>query len=181
MHKYGKFFDINKAKLSEEMSKEMEKLQRGEITTLEFWHKVCSDLDMECPPDDILRNIFPREYSRAIQVDGQMVELIKKLGQNYKLGVISNTIEDHEDVFKGFGILEFFDTVILSNEVDLVKPQPEIYELALGRLGVEAEECIFIDDMLSNVHGAKKVGMEAILFEGCNNLKENLDKKGIKF
>ncbi len=41
MHKYGEFFSINKARLSGEMGREMDKLQKGELTTLEFWHKVC--------------------------------------------------------------------------------------------------------------------------------------------
>jgi len=52
---------------------------------------------------------------------------------------------------------------VISAEVGLHKPQPEIYLLASKRLGVEPEQCVFIDDLRENCAGAEAVGMTAIL------------------
>ena len=60
-------------------------------------------------------------------------------------------------------LAELFDAVVISAEVGLHKPQPEIYLLASKRLGVEPERCVFIDDLRENCAGAEAVGMTAIL------------------
>jgi putative hydrolase of the HAD superfamily len=60
-------------------------------------------------------------------------------------------------------LAELFDAVVISAEVGLHKPQPEIYLLASKRLGVEPERCMFIDDLRENCAGAQAVGMTAIL------------------
>jgi epoxide hydrolase-like predicted phosphatase len=60
-------------------------------------------------------------------------------------------------------IRELFDVVVISAEVGLHKPQPEIYRLAAERLGVEPQNCIFVDDLRENVEGAEAVGMTGVL------------------
>jgi putative hydrolase of the HAD superfamily len=59
-------------------------------------------------------------------------------------------------------LAELFDAVVISAEVGLHKPQPEIYRLAAKRLDVGASECIFVDDLRENCEGAEAVGMTAI-------------------
>jgi epoxide hydrolase-like predicted phosphatase len=56
-----------------------------------------------------------------------------------------------------------FDAMIISGDVGLHKPQAEIYLLAAERLGIEPEDCVFVDDLRENVRGAEEVGMTAIL------------------
>ena len=77
-----------------------------------------------------------------------------------KTGLITNSW--------GLGIYEraptdLFDETVISGDVGLHKPQPEIYELACERLGVEPADCVFVDDLRENVAGAEAVGMDAIL------------------
>jgi len=57
---------------------------------------------------------------------------------------------------------ELFDQVVISGEVGLRKPQPEIYLLAAERLRVEPSECVFVDDFKINADGAAAVGMLGI-------------------
>lgn len=57
---------------------------------------------------------------------------------------------------------ELFDTVVISGEVGLRKPQPEIYLLACERLGAKPDECVFVDDFEVNARGASAVGMLGI-------------------
>lgn len=77
-----------------------------------------------------------------------------------KTGLITNSW--------GLGIYDraptdLFDVTVISGEVGLHKPQPEIYLLASERLGVKPEDCVFVDDLRENVNGAEAVGMTAIL------------------
>jgi putative hydrolase of the HAD superfamily len=59
--------------------------------------------------------------------------------------------------------LELFDAIVISGEVGLHKPQPEIYLLACERLGVEPADAIFVDDLRENIAGAEAVGMTGVL------------------
>lgn len=57
---------------------------------------------------------------------------------------------------------ELFDDVVISGEVGLRKPEPEIYLLAAHRLGLAPQQCVFVDDLPINVRGAAKVGMVGV-------------------
>ena len=59
-------------------------------------------------------------------------------------------------------LLELFDATVISAEVRLHKPQPEIYRLMAERLEVEPSRCLFVDDLKENCEGAEAVGMTAI-------------------
>jgi len=77
-----------------------------------------------------------------------------------KTGLISNSW--------GLGIydrapIDLFDETVISGDVGMHKPNPEIYQLAAERLGVMPADCIFVDDLRENVAGAEAVGMSAIL------------------
>ncbi len=56
-----------------------------------------------------------------------------------------------------------FDTVVLSGDVGYRKPQPEIYRMTASQLGLEPEDCVFVDDLKSNIVGAEAVGMVGVL------------------
>ncbi|HYO17422.1 MAG TPA: HAD-IA family hydrolase, partial [Dermatophilaceae bacterium] len=58
---------------------------------------------------------------------------------------------------------EMFDAVVISGEVGMRKPEPEIFELALDRIGLPAGECVFVDDMAHNVVAAERAGLAGIV------------------
>jgi len=60
------------------------------------------------------------------------------------------------------GWTELFDVVVISGEVGLRKPEPEIYRLAAGRLGLAPAQCVFVDDLMPNIRGAQAVGMVGV-------------------
>ena len=64
----------------------------------------------------------------------------------------------------------FFDVLVASWEVGLMKPDPAIYRLALGRLGVEAPATLFVDDRPGNVAAAEAAGLHALRFDGDASL-----------
>ena len=61
-------------------------------------------------------------------------------------------------------------------QAKLIKPDPEIYRLLCDRYGLNAKECVFIDDTEKNVLAAQKEGMEGIIFHTLEQAKEELDE-----
>ena len=73
-------------------------------------------------------------------------------------------------------IRALFDAVVISAEVGLHKPQPEIYLLAAERVGARPENCVFVDDLRENCKGAEAVGMTAILHRDPQATIERLEE-----
>src|SRR5436190_6974200 len=73
-------------------------------------------------------------------------------------------------------LAELFDAVVISGEVGLHKPQPEIYLLAAERLGEAPERSIFVDDLRENCAGAEAVGMTTILHRDAADTVARLDQ-----
>ena len=78
-----------------------------------------------------------------------------------KTGLISNSWG--LGIYDRLASTDLFDATVISGEVGLHKPQPEIYLLACERLGVEPAEAVFVDDLRENCAGAEAVGMTALL------------------
>ncbi len=94
----------------------------------------------------------------------ELIKYVASLRGVFKLAMLSN-INSRERLDMRFlpGQLDqLFDVVVPSGEVGYIKPQPEIYEIALQKLGVSADECVMIDDIEAFCEGARSVGMQAI-------------------
>ncbi len=75
--------------------------------------------------------------------------------------------------------LPYMDGGILSCEVKLVKPQPEIYRLLLQKYDLKAEECVFLDDTAANVEAARAEGIRSFLFTGKDDAALKLAELGV--
>lgn len=104
-------------------------------------------------------------------------EVMKDLkDRGYQLYCLTNWSHETFPIVKKVHarLFELFDGIVVSGEEKMVKPNPEIYNLLLGRYNLNASESVFIDDRQRNVDGANQVGIQGILFTGSNNLKEQL-------
>lgn len=72
-----------------------------------------------------------------------------------------------------------FRDIVVSGRERLLKPDPDIYRLALRRFGLASHEALFVDDRPINVHGAEVVGMRAHLFTGAAGLRRRLEADGL--
>jgi len=131
-------------------------LEMGEITEHEFAARFGPRLGIE-ETEGLIERIFG-----ALAPERVMIEAVARLrAAGVRTGLISNSW--------GTGIYdpglldELFDAVVISGEVGLHKPQPEIYTLAAERIGVEPADCVFVDDLRENVEGAEQVGMTGVL------------------
>lgn len=78
-----------------------------------------------------------------------------------------------------FPFLGRFEGVVISGEVGVAKPDPAIYRIAIERLALEPERTLFVDDMPVNVEAARACGIEAVVFEGPEQLRRDLEARGL--
>lgn len=134
---------------------------RGEIPVRLHWEAVRSALGIN--PEDMPR--FLERYWSADDVNWQLLDYIRDLHEHYKIGLLSNAWDDlRQTMHTRWNIDGLFDEIIISAEVQLVKPDPRIFHLAVDRLGVVPEEAVFIDDTVDNVVAARLERMHAIQF-----------------
>ena len=130
-------------------------LETGELTEGEFETRFGRRLGLK-DPEGLIDSMFA-----GMQPDEAMVATCREIRSAGMLtGLISNSWStSHYDRRL---LSELFDTAVISAEVHMHKPQPEIYRLAAERLEVATEECIFVDDLRENCEGAEAVGMTAV-------------------
>jgi putative hydrolase of the HAD superfamily len=140
---------------------DLRKLEVGEMTEYEFERVFGKRLGL-ADPDGLIVSMFA-----GMQPQPEMVEVVREIRRSeLKTGLISNSWStDHYDREL---LVELFDVSVISAEVHMHKPQPEIYRLAAERLELKPEECVFVDDLQENCEGAEAVGMTAIRHRSPN-------------
>jgi FMN phosphatase YigB (HAD superfamily) len=101
---------------------------------------------------------------RAAEFPAHHGPLLRRLAERYRLAVVSNF--DYTptalDILQRAGVVELFDTIVVSDEIGWRKPRRDIFDAALGRLGVRAGESLFVGDRADmDVLGAQQIGMDA--------------------
>lgn len=116
---------------------------------------------------------------RHREVNERVISLAEDLKTRYQIGIISNVSRVSFDSILDKDRQAMFDIIVLSDEVGSMKPAPEIYQLAADRLQLAPEQCLFIDDSLTNVEGAARAGMHGIVYENFESMRESLKEVGI--
>lgn len=148
---------------------------RGEMSEKDYWKEIAKSIgvkDMSKIPD----NLWTKDYDKLTHIDKDVLNLIDKLRKNYKTALISNTFAPHANINRKRGLFDHFDVTILSHEVKLTKENKDIFLIALKKLKVKAEECIFIDDIQKFIDTANSLGMKGILFKNLTQLKKELEQ-----
>ncbi len=135
---------------------DLRELETGRIEEHDFERRFAERLGLG-DATDLIDGMF-----RGMKPSEPMVAAVRAARDSgIRTGLVSNSWStSHYDRSL---LAELFDAVVISAEVGLHKPEPEIYLLASKRLGVEPEQCVFIDDLRENCAGAEAVGMRAIL------------------
>jgi putative hydrolase of the HAD superfamily len=111
---------------------------------------------------------FCDEFMTFVYLDPNTENILLTLHGKYKLGIISNFAipECVDNLLKNHGLTELLDAVVVSAAVNKRKPSPEIFVNTLKKLGVSADETVFVGDTLdADVEGAKRVGIKAIYIQ----------------
>jgi epoxide hydrolase-like predicted phosphatase len=134
----------------------------GHVPEEALWRDVAATLGVADAPEQ-LAAVF---YS-AFRVNIGLVEFIRPLRADYKTAILTNTPSEMRAMLTHWFHLDHeVDTMIISSEEHMQKPQPEIFQRALNRLGVQPQEALFVDDEPRYVEGARALGMQAVQFKG---------------
>lgn len=106
----------------------------------------------------------------------ELMTYLKTLRDHYKLAILSNANRGLIEYIESIGGENCFDDAIVSADVGLAKPDPEIYKHAAERLDVGLDECVFIDDRQSFLDPAKTLGMSTILYKDFAQTKAALEE-----
>lgn len=143
---------ITKEKIKEVLSSRVEKQYQDIVKEmLEHWY-------MHCP---IIKGMIP------------IIQELKEKG--YGIYLLSNTNDSFEEYKHLIETFIYFDGFYISAKTKLVKPSVAIFQDFIKTFNLHMEECVFIDDMLVNVEGARKAGMQGYHFDGdIDKFKEYL-------
>lgn len=141
------------------------KMERGEMAEVDFLARLGDGLEPLLGHRPELHR-FREIYFEALHPNEEMIELLRGLkAEGKRMAMLTNNVKEWEPLWRPMlPVDEIFETVVDSGFVGCRKPEPQIYELTLERLGLPAEACLFIDDLEPNIEGARKAGMTAVHF-----------------
>ncbi len=177
----------------------------GVLSNANLWHEFLGDLsdpeqiekvkelNQHCDAGVITRDDF---FNGVKQVTGKVLHDVESLDSTeslknnrlisyiselkkagYKIGLISNTGSNWiSESFLSQDELVLFDAMILSFEVGVTKPNPEIYEIACERLAIKPDEGVFIDDIEDYCEAARTEGLKAIHYKNYAQIKTDLEQ-----
>ncbi len=143
-------------------------LETGALSQEEFEPRFAKILGVPAP------GLIDRMFA-AGETSEQMVSLVRRIrGAGVATGLISNSwgTRRYDRALLG----ELFDGVVISGEVGIRKPSPEIYELGAQAIGVPPSQCVFVDDLPFNLEPAAKLGMATVHHQSYEQTAAELER-----
>ena len=139
-----------------------------ESNLIELCEELIRELyDVAPLPDQVdkLFNIRYKSFVDVIEIDPDVLSLLKRLKERYRLSLLSNYPcgRSIRDGLNKVGLADMFEAVVVSADVGYVKPHALPFETLLDKFKESAEDCVYIgDNWLADVQGAKRAGMASI-------------------
>lgn len=174
-----KDFEIDTAERQKELLEIYMKSSRGDISKEETINLMSKEL-----------NISPRKTEESFNAayENNTIEnivlydyILQLKNKGYKIGILSTQFHLSKDILIPKKYYKTFDSMEISCDDKLRKPDVKAFELILQRLKVKPEEAVFIDDKEENIDAAEKLGMKAILFKDNKDFFSCLDIIMIKY
>ena len=134
-------------------------LEKGELEVPQFEEHLAQALSQYVGRPVPAAGLVSRMLSRFRHAPDMMALVRRAKEHGIRTGLLSNSWGNTypDDLFDGM-----FDVVVISGEVGMRKPDPEIFEHTLRKMRLPASECVFIDDLLPNVRAAADIGLVAL-------------------
>jgi epoxide hydrolase-like predicted phosphatase len=151
---------------SEDGAHPLYELEKGNLTEADFLQKLGDSLEPVLGHRPELHR-FSEIYFDALHPNEPMIELMREAKEGgHRMGMLTNNVREWEPLWRSMlPVDEIFEVVVDSGFVGCRKPDREIYEITLERLGVTSEECLFIDDIDVNCDAARELGMSAVHYQ----------------
>lgn len=131
----------------------------GKISSDEFFRRLAAAIGK---PE--LGSQWRREFVPGFSRIEPSFKLVDELKGKYRLAVLTNAKTGLWDEWQEGKLREYFEVIVDSAEVHVLKPDEKIYRILLERLKLPAEECLFIDDFAEYVEAAKQLGFQTVHF-----------------
>jgi|CXWL01.1.fsa_nt_gi putative hydrolase of the HAD superfamily len=159
--------DIDKLVFASESAR---RASMGGITEDAHWSNVLTRLKRPASEMQIVKD----EFFGGDVVDHSLVNFIRSLRGKFHTGLISNAWSGMRAHLEKERLIELFDTVVISAEVGVMKPEAGIYSIALEQANVKAEAAVFVDDVQANIDACQQIGMKGILFHNPQKAADEL-------
>lgn len=152
--------------------------ERGKLSTAEYVRLGKLNGRLSCSDDEFLA-----AFVDIFWKNDEAHDLIPRLKPRYRLVLASNTNEAHFDRFtqQFADVLSHFDELCTSHRCGFRKPEAEFFAYVQQHVQAEPNECLFLDDLPSNVEAAKAHGWQAICYRKPGTLKADLEAAGVVF
>jgi HAD superfamily hydrolase (TIGR01662 family) len=113
--------------------------------------------------------------ARVIEGAFEVLEAIRKEG--YRIGIIANGDSANiRSIIGTTGLQDYFNSIVISEEVDIEKPYQRIFEVALARLGVKPENSVMVGNKIdADILGANRAGMRSVWFRWNTRYSDTID------
>ena len=155
-----------------------EDYEAGRIATDVFINTVRTTFHLQCNDEQ-----FARAFNDIFTANAEVCDLLPRLKPRYRLLLLSNTNDLHARFFlaKFREQLAPFDAFVLSHEVHMRKPDPRLYEYCRAQAGSPpAADCLFIDDLPTNIDGVRACGWQGIVYRPGEDLPKKLAALGVQ-
>jgi putative hydrolase of the HAD superfamily len=140
-------------------------LGTGQVSTAAVFGQVLRACGVE-PRDGLVRRLVDRDrellLAHARLFDDAIPFLQELRSRGIRIAIVSNCDQKTRDLLVEVGVAALADTLVLSCEVGTLKPSPEIFQVALGRLGASPEAALFVDDQAAYCAGSAELGITAV-------------------
>ncbi len=151
----------------------------GKISEDQIWESVAEKWPVK---PKVIQGIRRRFFSKR-RLNKGMLKFMSDLQEDYQTGILSNAGDRTREVMeKDYHLDRYVETIIISAEEGVIKPDRRIYQIAVDRLGTPPEQSLFLDDNLENVLAARDFGMQAVQFinnhQAMQTMQAILQKEG---
>jgi len=182
--KIAQELNISEEKVQEIKRPLLKKWSAGKINEEKFWKEFEKEANIKINRK-FTKDLWFWTYRDNTKDIYKSWEILTELkSRKFNLALITNTIPPHIQANQKAGRISKlkdlgFKVLVMSCKVGACKPDPQIYKITLKKLNLSAEECVFVDDILDNIEGAKKLGMQGIHFQTPEKLRKDLIKIGL--
>lgn len=154
-----------------------DQLERNEISSTDFRASISETLSMNLTDED-----FDKGWCDLyLDVYYGIEKILIELKYRYRLVALTNTNIIHNKIgrLKYADVLQHFEKIFSSYEMQTRKPEEKAYRIVLDYLQCQPAETVFLDDNIENINGAKKIGITSILVTSQQQMKEELHALGL--
>lgn len=151
-------------------------LETGRMTEQAFLQALAEELSAQLDREIELHG-FGEQYFEHLHPNDRVIEFMRELRKRgYRMAICTNNVREWEKLWRAkLPVDEIFDVVVDSAFVGTRKPEPQIYQLTLARLGVPAEAALLVDDIELNCNAARELGMSAVVFHSSEQAIEEIE------